>query len=219
MQRYYHQRAAEYERVYHRPHRQPDLRALEAWLAESFRGRRVLEVAAGTGWWTLHGARHAADWLATDAEAAPWSVAQAKALPPAVRFAPLDAYAIDSARVLDGQVFDAAFAGCWWSHVPRARLSGFLQSLQRRLQPGALVVMLDHRYVEGDSTPLARRDGDGNTYQWRTLEDGTRHEVLKNFPEPAEAIAAAGPDVHDAHWTALRHYWLLSWRTGPAAPA
>jgi demethylmenaquinone methyltransferase/2-methoxy-6-polyprenyl-1,4-benzoquinol methylase len=66
MAAYYAARAAEYEAVYAKPERQADLRLLEAWLPGVFAGRRVLEVAAGTGRWTLHGARDAAFWLASD---------------------------------------------------------------------------------------------------------------------------------------------------------
>ena len=52
MARYYAQRAAYYERVYFKPERQADLRQMEAWVAAHFSGRRVLEIACGTGWWT-----------------------------------------------------------------------------------------------------------------------------------------------------------------------
>ncbi|HEY6168738.1 MAG TPA: class I SAM-dependent methyltransferase, partial [Verrucomicrobiae bacterium] len=49
---YYARRAGEYERIYAKPERQADLAALRARLAEAFRGRRVLEIACGTGYWT-----------------------------------------------------------------------------------------------------------------------------------------------------------------------
>jgi hypothetical protein len=42
--------------VYAIPERQIDLRAMEAWTRDVFAGRRVLEIAAGTCWWTPHGA-------------------------------------------------------------------------------------------------------------------------------------------------------------------
>ena len=51
MPRYYAQRAAEYERVFDKPHRQADIATLKAWLRDQFAGRRVLEVATGTGFW------------------------------------------------------------------------------------------------------------------------------------------------------------------------
>ena len=60
------QRAATYETVYHKPERQRDLRTMKAWLPGAFAGRRVLGVACGTGWWTVHGVRDAAGWLAID---------------------------------------------------------------------------------------------------------------------------------------------------------
>jgi hypothetical protein len=63
---YYKRRASYYERVYHKPERQADLRAMEAWIRQPFAGRHVLEVACGTGWWTPHAAPTApAGWPPT----------------------------------------------------------------------------------------------------------------------------------------------------------
>ena len=208
MQEYYARRARIYERIYHKPERQADLRAMEAWLPAQFAGRRVLEIACGTGWWTPHGARDAISWLATDVSPETIAIAQAKSLPAAVRFATVDAYALSQ---LDDARFDGAFAGFWWSHVPLARLPGWLATVHARLEPGARVVMLDNRYVEGNSTPLSRRDADGNSYQRRHLDDGTTHEVLKNFPTREQAIAVLGPRARAAQWIAHTHYWVLSY--------
>ncbi len=212
MQAYYAQRAAYYERVYHKPERQSDLRAIERWIGAGdgpFAGRRVLEIACGTGWWTLHGPRAARDWLATDINPATLAVARAKALPGCVRFAEVDAYTLDG---LDGQRFDAALAGCWWSHVPLARLPGWLALLHSRLEPGARVVFLDNSFVQTSSSPITRRDADGNTYQERTLDDGSVHEVLKNFPSRDEAFALLGTCAFEREWIAHEHYWILSYR-------
>lgn len=222
MRAYYVQRAAYYERVYHKPERQADLRAMEAWVAEVFRGRRVLEIATGTGWWTPHAARHAADWLATDINPETLAVARSKAMPTCVRYAQLDAYTLSSpagaaAQLHDDERFDAAFAGCWWSHVPLSRLRPWLQRLHARLAPGARVVFLDNSFVQTSSTPLTRRDDEGNTYQMRSLDDCSQHEVLKNFPTRDEALAWIGPEARDAEWLAFTHYWVLSYRLADAA--
>ncbi|BAL93543.1 class I SAM-dependent methyltransferase [Rubrivivax gelatinosus] len=206
---YYKRRAAYYERVYHRPERQADLRAMEASLAAPFAGRRVLEIACGTGWWTPHAARDAQRWLATDANPETMDVARAKALPAAVEFRQVDAYTLDG---LGDETFDAAFSGCWWSHVPLQALPGWLATLHARLEPGARVVMLDNSFVQTSSTPLTRRDEAGNTYQDRVLDDGSVHEVLKNFPTPDEAFAVLGPRARDPRWTAYEHYWVLDYR-------
>ena len=208
MRSYYALRAAQYERVYHKPERQTDLRALEAWLPGPFAGRQVLEIACGTGWWTAHGARDAKAWLATDLNPETMAVARAKVLPPQVRFETVDAYTLSA---LAGARFDAAFAGCWWSHVPLQRLPGWLALLHAQLSPGARVVMLDNNFVPASSTAISSRDEAGNTYQTRTLDDGSVHEVLKNFPTREEAFAALGARARYAQWLHFGHYWVLSY--------
>ncbi len=237
LQAYYAQRAAIYERIYHKPERHADLRAMESELAIHFRGRRVLEVAAGTGWWTAHGARGAQDWLATDINPEPLLLARSKPLPACVRFglldvmnwaAPISAAPPPAASDAYGTPFtpmalplaaeqhppfDAAFAGFWWSHLPRDTLPSWLQALHARLQPGAQVLFLDNRFVPGSSTPISRRDAQCNSYQLRALDDGSRHEVLKNFPTRDEAAAALGPGVGKLRWVEFEHYWVLSYTT------
>jgi len=211
MQSYYARRAATYERVYAKPERQADLRAMEAWLGAAdgpFAGRRVLEIACGTGWWTPHAARHALDWLATDVNRETLALARVRQLPPCVRFAEIDAYALAG---LDGERFDAAFAGFWWSHVPLARLPAWLALLHARLARGARVVFLDNAFVPASSTPIARRDAEGNTYQQRRLDDGRTHEVLKNFPTRDEAVARLGAQARHPRWRQWTHYWALEY--------
>src|SRR2546422_8795998 len=90
MRDYYTRRATYYERVYLKPERQRDLRAMEAWLPPMFVGRRVLEVACGTGWWTPLGASFAREWLATDPNPETIEVAPRKELPPCVRVGIVD---------------------------------------------------------------------------------------------------------------------------------
>jgi SAM-dependent methyltransferase len=210
MRDYYARRAAYYERVYFKPERQDDLRAMEAWVAQAFAGHRVLEIACGTGWWTPHGARDCVYWLATDLNPETMAIAATKPLPPGkVDFATVDAYALDG---LEGRRFNAAFAGCWWSHVPLAVLPGWIELLHSRLEPGARVVFLDNAHVQTSNLPITRRDTDGNSYQDRTLDDGSVHEVLKNFPTRDEAFAAIGPRARDPQWMAFDHYWVLSYQ-------
>ena len=212
MRQYYARRAAYYERVYFKPERQNDLREMEDWLPGIFAGREVLEIACGTGWWTPHGAQQAAAWLATDLNPETMAVARAKPLPqradgsPIVEFRTVDAYTLAE---LGNDRFNAAFAGCWWSHVPLQRLSAWLDTLHARLEHGARVVMLDNSFVQTSSTPITHSDAHGNTYQTRPLDDGSTHEVLKNFPSPEQAFAALGPRARDPQWLPFEHYWVL----------
>lgn len=209
---YYKLRAAYYERVYHKPERQSDLRAMEAWLRRVFAGRRVLELACGTGWWTPHGAHDAESWLATDLNPETMDLARQKTLPSAVTFTTVDAYTLEG---LDPSAkFDAVFAGCWWSHVPLQRLAPWLAQLHTWLPPGAPMVFLDNSYVQTSSLPITRSDADGNTYQDRRLDDGSVHEVLKNFPTAAQMQLTAGPRAREFQWTAWTHYWAAHWSLG-----
>jgi hypothetical protein len=87
----------------------------------------------------------------------------------------------------------------------------FLSSLDRRLLAGAKVVLLDNLYVEGSSTPIERRDAEGNTYQRRRLSDGSEYVVLKNFPAEAELRADVAAFGRNVAYTALQYFWLFSY--------
>jgi len=109
-------------------------------------------------------------------------------------------------------MFDAAFAGFWWSHIPHRRIDEFLASLHARLDPGARVIFLDNCYVAGSSTPVSELDADGNTYQLRTLGDGSSVRVLKNFPSEAELRERLAPRAAALAVEWLEYYWLVDYR-------
>lgn len=206
---YYARRAAEYERIYAKPERRADLARLRERLAALLAGRRVLEIACGTGWWTEAVAPHAVEVTALDANEEVLAIARSKRYPPGrVSFAMGDCYALPDF----GRRHDALLAAFWWSHVPIGRLDEFLRGAERAVAPGARLVFIDNRYVEGSSTALARRDAGGNTYQLRRLDDGSTHEVLKNFPEDADLRAAAGAGARDAIVETTTYFWLFAYR-------
>lgn len=203
---YYGARAPEYDHIYRRSERRRDLRCLAHRLPSLLAGREILEVACGTGYWTCHLARCARRLVATDLRPETLGLARAKRAGPApVDFRIADAFDLRA----DLGVFDGAFAGFWWSHVPRESMKTFLMSLHGRLEPGAAVVVLDNLYVDGSSTPVVRRDEHGNSYQLRTLGDGTTWEVLKNFPEEGELREALSGFATAISFTRLEYYWFL----------
>jgi len=105
-----------------------------------------------------------------------------------VVFQTADAYALSEAL---GR-FDAAFAGFWWSHVPRERVADFVRSLHARLEPGAPVLLLDNRSVEGHSTPLVASDAAGNTYPGPPPCRRQRHPHREEFPDRRRAAPLPG---------------------------
>ena len=214
---YYAARAAEYDDVYLKPERQDDLASLRSILRELLQGHSVLEVACGTGFWTAEIAETASHVHATDVNASVLEIAsQRLARHGNVSLHRDDAFTLSAAS---GN-FTAAFAGFWWSHLRRGeQLLRFLDVLHAALQPGALVVFTDNRYVAGSSLPITREDADGNTYQKRRLRDGTEHEVLKNFPEEAELQTLLRGRGAELNFRRLTYYWCLSYRVnGTAQP-
>jgi len=204
---YYAEIASKYESIYAKPERQEELLALRARIGRMFARRKVLELACGTGWWTTVIAQAAEQVTALDLNEEMLEIAGAKELPPGkVEFVKASVYQIPDF----GRRHDALFAGFWWSHVELKELDAFLKSVLKAVAPGALIAFLDNRYVEGSSTPVARQDAEGNSFQHRRLEDGSTREVLKNFPEESELIRRASRCGWGANVELLKHYWLLS---------
>lgn len=212
---YYAARALEYERVYEKPERQADLTSMRARVAEYFRGCNVLEIACGTGYWTTEIARVASSVTAIDASAEVLDVAAVKASlqQSAVELMLGDAFELEA---IPGR-FDAAFAGFWWSHVPHDRMHAFLDGLHRRLGVDSRIMFVDNRFVEGNSTPISRRDGAGNTFQQRPLSTGASYEVLKNFPEESEVLnQLVAHRAVDLQILSLQYYWCVTYRVASA---
>jgi demethylmenaquinone methyltransferase/2-methoxy-6-polyprenyl-1,4-benzoquinol methylase len=217
MQDYYAARAGEYDQIYQKPERQADLRQMEAWLPTVLAGCSVLELACGTGYWTQFYAANASQVLGIDSAHETLEIARTR-LPaerfPQVRLQTGDAYQ-PPAQDADGLPFEAAFAGFWWSHIPLQRIPAFLQALHAVLQPGAHVVFMDNLYVPGSSTPIAERDAAGNSYQLRTLANGSTHKVLKNFPSREQLQTAVGPWSRRCQHHVWTHFWALEFTLLP----
>lgn len=205
---YYGRRAEEYDQIYQRPERQPALRELERRVRTALRGKRILEVACGTGYWTRLLAPAAREVIATDINEEMLQIARNRCQPcPGAVFRLMDAYALEE----NLGSFDAAFLGFWWSHIPKQDIRRFLDNLHARLDTQARVIILDNRYVAGNSTPMCRTDTDGNSYQLRKLMDGSSYEVLKNFPNAGEIRAAVDDFANTFSHANLDYYWLVQY--------
>lgn len=206
---YYSLSASNHDRAYDKPERQQDLAAMRARVAEALRGHTVLELACGAAYWTAAIASGAKSVLATDISPAMIAMAKLRTMEgDKVRFALADAFdlAPDLGR------FSAVFVGCFWSHILREQQERVLAHWRERFGKDVLLVLLDDDYVDGSSETVARTDAEGNTYQIRTVADGTRYEIPKNYPSDStlrKRLAGATREIRIAR---LEHYWLLSCR-------
>ena len=209
---YYKERAHEYELVYQKPERQEELRQATAILQDIFSGKHVFEIACGTGYWTERLAAAANFILATDINETMLDVAKAKTYPAdSVTFRRADLFNLPALAAK----YESLFGGFIFSHIRLQELQKFISILNSRVVPGGTVVLLDNNYVEESSLPVSEQDEAGNTYQTRTLADGSTHLVLKNFPVEQAVRELLQGKATDIHFTSLRHYWILSYKTLP----
>lgn len=206
---YYDRRASEYERVYRRPDpaRQAEQDALAAALREALRGRRVLEIACGTGFWTRVAAQVASHVLAIDASPRMLAAASQKGLPGSV----VELRQADAYELANLSSFDAALAAFWLSHVPTARLGGFLEGLHQALEPGSVVFMADNVYLPGVGGELLSEPGSPDTFKLRTLSDGSEHKVLKNYYDAARLPRLFAPRAADLRVHVGACFWWITY--------
>lgn len=204
--------AREYERIYQRddPVRQSEQAELAAAIRELFAGRRVLELACGTGYWTRELAAAAQRVVAIDASQKMLGVAREKKLPAdVVELREGDAYKLDE---IAGD-FDACLANFWFSHVPKARIAEFLDGLHRRLEPGAVVLMADNVYDSEVGGELFTQAGVTDTYKRRKLDDGAEYVVLKNYYNAERLAAIFEPRSTELSIHSGRCFWWLRYLT------
>ncbi|MFX0082859.1 MAG: class I SAM-dependent methyltransferase [Candidatus Hodarchaeota archaeon] len=208
IKQYYADRAYEYNKTYLRPERQKDIKRLHKLLTTLLKGHFVLEVACGTGFWTKTIAAVSKFITAVDINDEVLQIAKNRRIPSdKVVYVQDDVYKLNKIQ----NNFSAGFAGFWWSHILKSKLSSFIALFHSKLQPNALVVFIDNRRVKGSSTRISRIDIHGNSYQIRKLEDGREYEILKNFPTKREIHDTLGNEVKNLKIKFLKYFWIVSY--------
>lgn len=208
MNKYYAQRASTYDTIYQKPERQTDLNTLQERVSAALTNQRVLEVACGTGYWTEKYAPKASSVHATDINQVMLDLAQSKHYSAErVQFSLADTFAMPATAA--GQ-YSACFAGFLWSHIKREEQAEILAQFAKAAGKGSTLVLIDNNYVEGSSGPIARTDLEGNTYQLRMQGDGSRVEIVKNFPTDSFLRKRIGLAARDIRIFRNDYFWMLT---------
>jgi SAM-dependent methyltransferase len=192
---YYEARAGEYDDWYLRRGRyahgpvqdlawQMELDAATTWIDALPLGGEIVELAAGTGWWSAllatKGKLHA-----YDAASAPLDRARDRLLAHRL-WAHLH---VRDAWAAPDRAVDVLFTGFWLSHVPRPRLAEFLAIARAWLRPGGTLAVIDSLRDPASGT-RDRAEPPAPDLALRHLADGRAFTIPKVFYEPDELAAA-----------------------------
>ena len=217
---YYEARAAEYDDWYLRRGRyargaihdaawDAELDMAGRWLdALPFHGR-IVELAAGTGWWSplLAGKGELSMY---DAAAAPLERARERLIAHRLRahLHVRDAWAEPDIAA------DGLFTGFWLSHVERARLGAFLALARRWLAPGGRFAFIDS--LPDPMSGAADHPAPAGDTAVRRLADGREFRIVKVFRSPetlSQALEDAGFERVEV--TTTGRFFVLGSGTAP----
>ena len=206
---YYKDRAKEYEKIYSKPERQNDLLVAEKILQDTFADKDILEIACGTGYWTQKISITSKSILAIDINDAVIEIARSKTYSPGeVSFQTADIFNLTFAAK-----HKYLFGGFIWSHIKLEDLNNFICKVHSIVEDHGTIVFMDNNYVAGSNLPVTQIDNLGNTYQTRTLENGTAHKVLKNFPTETFIRQLLTDRATEITFMNLQYYWILKYKT------
>jgi len=166
------------------------LRPIIETFEEIIRGKRIIEIACGTGNWTEVLAKRATFVTAIDSSHSALKIAHTK----------LSCY--KNVALIQGDAYDLSYIESsfemmlsvdWLSHVPKRLLPEFLGSVSRKLLPGSKAVFIDMLTNEYFRQEPCGYDEDGNRVSLRTLPDGSEYQVIKNFPSESELRSLLAP--------------------------
>lgn len=139
----------------------------------------VLELACGTGQWTVELLRHADSVTVVDGSL--------RMLEHAAERTGGQAHLIhaDLFTWQPERRYDVVFFGFWLSHVPDERFDVFWSKVEAALRPGGRVLFFD----DADRTEEEQVEGPSSAIVERRLEDGSRHRIVKVPWEPPALTA------------------------------
>jgi SAM-dependent methyltransferase len=200
MVEYYAARAGEYDDWYLRRGRyargpihdaawHAELDAAGGWLDRLPLAGRIVELAAGTGWWSPLLASKGELWI-YDAAEAPLERARERLVAHGLR---AHIHVRDAWAPPEGEPADSLYAGFWLSHVARSRTAAFLAVARTWLRPGGRLAFIDS--LPDPQSGAADHPAPTADLAIRRLEDGREFTIVKvhrSVEETRAALAAAG---------------------------
>jgi SAM-dependent methyltransferase len=221
---YYEARAPEYDDWYLRRGRyergaihdaawNAELDAAGRWLDALRWDGELIELAAGTGWWSpLLASR--GELSLYDTSPAALDRARERLVAHGLR---AHLHVRDAWDEPDRQA-DGLFAGFWLSHVPRERLADFLGLARNWLKPGGRLGFIDS--LDDAASGAVDHPTPADDRAVRRLADGREFTIVKVFYEPDEletALVAAG--FADVDLTTTGRFFLLGTAVAGAGSA
>jgi demethylmenaquinone methyltransferase/2-methoxy-6-polyprenyl-1,4-benzoquinol methylase len=152
----------------------------------------VLELAAGTGWWTPQLVPYADHVTALDGSPEVLEINRQRV--PAG--APVEYVVGDIFRWAPDRLFDVVFFGFWLSHVPPPLFEEFWGRVRSFLKPDGRVFFVDSLQP---ATAAMRANPHESEISVRRLNDGREYRIVKIFYEPddlQQRLRALGWDAH-----------------------
>jgi SAM-dependent methyltransferase len=210
--RYYADIVPQYERLagYQDPEAEKLREEMKTRWQASLQGKRVLEIACGTGYWTETIAEVAEELVATDINENMLVVARERLKKHAnITFVKADAYTLENVEGM----YSGAFAHWWWSHIPKKKVRPFLETLRTKLEDGSPVLFSDHLPDYCDVNFRISYNDDGDRIEERIMKkSGHKHYVIKNFLTEEEALEYLSGIATDMQYTAYKNHWELFYR-------
>lgn len=215
---YYRARAAEYDEWWYRtgPYDEgPEANAkfkeeaieIDRAVAQFEARGDVLELASGTGLWSVQLARTATTLTCVDSAPEMIRINQSKFN--ALGLQPPHYLETDIFKWHSSALYDSIFFGFWISHVPIALFENFCDKLRRALKPNGRVFFVDERpsdlYVY--ETPQDEK-------QLRKLKDGRTFNIVKLYYQPrvlSDQLSKLGWKT-DIRATKARFLYGTAWR-------
>jgi SAM-dependent methyltransferase len=182
---YYRARAGEYDEWWQRQGRydqgqtlnavwRQEVDQLRAFVEPAARGKRILELAGGTGIWSQLLAQFGSAVTVVDASPEVLAINHARLNDPRVQYIQADLFSWAPERV-----YDLVFFGFWLSHVPHEQFDPFWSLVARSLAPGGQAIFVD------SARPSTERESLPETaVSTRELNDGRRFQIYKRFYDP-----------------------------------